>query len=340
MININDYDFELPQEQIAQHPLEHRDNSKLLVYNRKEDNILDQKFSDIVDFLEEGDVLVMNNSKVIPARIFGSRYGKDEKVEFLLLNEVEKDVWRCLCKPGKKAKIGSKFYFGDKLTIDVLDFDEEGIRTVKMNYDGVLLEILEEIGTMPLPPYIHEKLEDQGRYQTVYAKIPGSVAAPTAGLHFTEDLIEKIKAKGIEIEYVTLNVGLGTFKPVTEENAEDHKMHEEDYFITDEVAEKINTAKKNGKRIVAVGTTTVRTLESAVKDGVIESGHHSTNIFIYPGYEFKIVDALITNFHLPKSTLIMLVSAIIGREKTLDIYKYAVENQYRFFSFGDAMFIR
>lgn len=340
MININDYDFELPQEQIAQHPLEHRDNSKLLVYSRKEDNIQDQKFSDIVDFLEEGDVLVMNNSKVIPARIFGSRYGKDEKVEFLLLNEVEKDVWRCLCKPGKKAKIGSKFYFGDKLTIDVLDFDEEGIRTVKMNYDGVLLEILEEIGTMPLPPYIHEKLEDQDRYQTVYAKIPGSVAAPTAGLHFTEDLIEKIKAKGIEIEYVTLNVGLGTFKPVTEENAEDHKMHEEDYFITEEVADKINTAKKNGKRIVAVGTTTVRTLESAVKDGVIESGHHSTNIFIYPGYEFKIVDALITNFHLPKSTLIMLVSAIIGREKTLDIYKYAVENKYRFFSFGDAMFIR
>lgn len=340
MININDYDFDLPEELIAQHPLEHRDDSKLLFYNRDNKTISDKKFSDIVDLLDNGDILVLNNSKVIPARIFGARQGKNEKVEFLLLNEVEKDIWKCLCKPGKKAKIGTKFYFGERLSAEVLDFDEEGIRTIKMYYDGVLLEILEEIGTMPLPPYIHEKLEDQNRYQTVYAKIPGSAAAPTAGLHFTNELLQKIKDKGIEVEYITLNVGLGTFKPVTEENAENHKMHEEDYFITEDVANKINLAKKNGKKIVAVGTTTVRTLESAVKDGVLQSGHHSTNIFIYPGYEFKIVDSLITNFHLPKSTLIMLVSAIIGRENTLDIYKYAVDNKYRFFSFGDAMFIR
>lgn len=340
MIDINDYDFELPEDLIAQHPLEKRDDSKLLVYDREKQSITDKHFSDIVDLLDEGDILVLNNSKVIPARIYGCREGKDESVEFLLLHEVEKDIWTCLCKPGKKAKVGSIFYFGDKLSIEVLSYDEEGIRTVKMHYNDVLLEILEEIGTMPLPPYIHEKLKDQNRYQTVYAKIPGSAAAPTAGLHFTEDLIKRIKEKGIEMEYITLNVGLGTFKPVTERNAENHKMHEEEYYISEEVADKINHAKKSGKKIVAIGTTTVRTLESAVKDGELQAGHHSTSIFIYPGYKFKMVDSLVTNFHLPKSTLIMLVSAIIGREKTLEIYKYAVNNRYRFFSFGDAMFIR
>ena len=340
MIDINDYDFHLPEELIAQHPLERRDDSKLLCYYKDQDKIIDKKFSDIADLLDEGDILVLNNSRVIPARIYGSRENKDESVEFLLLHEKEKDIWECLVKPGKKAKVGSKFYFGDKLMLEVLSFDEEGIRTVKMHYKGVLLEILEEIGTMPLPPYIHEKLKDQERYQTVYSKIPGSAAAPTAGLHFTNELLEKIKYKGIELEYITLNVGLGTFKPVTEQDASKHKMHSEDYFISEEVAEKINNAKANGKKIVAVGTTTVRTLESAVENGKLIPGHHSTDIYIYPGYEFKMIDSLITNFHLPKSTLIMLVSALIGREKTLDIYKYAVENRYRFFSFGDAMFIR
>lgn len=340
MIKLSDYDFDLPEELIAQTPLKERDKSRLMVVDKKGSEPKDYIFSDLVDLLDEGDILVFNDSRVIPARLYGHRKDKDERVEFLLLKELGDNKWQTMCKPGKKAKPGTEFFFGDELSLVVDDIDEEGLRYVTLKYDGILYEILERLGTMPLPPYIHEELKDQEMYQTVYSKDPGSAAAPTAGLHFTDELLDKLKEKGIEELFITLNVGLGTFKPVTTENVEDHKMHEELYTVTPEVAEKINLAKKNGKKVVAVGTTTIRTLESAAdENGIVKPGSRWTNIFIYPGYKFKVVDKLITNFHLPKSTLIMLISAIMGRENALNAYKIAVERKYRFFSFGDAMLI-
>lgn len=338
---LDDYDFDLPEELIAQHPLERRDSSRLMLVDKKGSEPKDYVFHDILELLTPNDFLVMNNSKVIPARIYGHRKDKDERVEFLLLKETDKDIWQALVKPGKKAKIGSKFSFDDELFLEVIDIMDDGVRLVKLSYEGLLIEVLERIGTMPLPPYIHEKLEDQSRYQTVYANIPGSAAAPTAGLHFTNELIAELEKKGVEHEYIELKVGLGTFKPVSEENIEDHHMHSEWYSISENAANRINNAKAAGKNIVAVGTTSIRTLESATDDnGVLHAGSSNTNIFIFPGYNFKMVDSLITNFHLPKSTLIMLISAFMGRENALNAYKKAVERRYRFFSFGDAMFIR
>ena len=340
MIRVDDYDFDLPEELIAQTPLKERDKSRLMVVDKKGSEPKDYVFSDLVDLLDEGDILVFNDSRVIPARLFGHRKDKEEKVEFLLLKELGDDRWQCLSKPGKKAKVGTEFFFGDELSLVVDEVDEEGLRYVTLKYDGILYEILDRLGTMPLPPYIHEKLEDQEMYQTVYAKDPGSAAAPTAGLHFTDELLEKLKNKGIEELFITLNVGLGTFRPVTSEFIEDHKMHEELYTVSEEVAAKINAAKKAGKKVVAVGTTTIRTLESAAdENGEVRAGSRWTNIFIYPGYKFKVVDKLITNFHLPKSTLLMLISAVMGRENALHAYKIAVDRKYSFFSFGDAMFI-
>lgn len=341
MIRVDDYDFELPEELIAQTPLKDRDKSRLMVVDKHGSTPEDYIFTDLIDLLDENDVLVFNDSKVIPARLYGHREGKEELVEFLLLKEEGDNKWQCLCKPGKKAKVGTRFYFGDELSLIVDDIDEEGLRYVTLEYNGILYEILERLGTMPLPPYIHEKLEDQSMYQTVYAKDPGSAAAPTAGLHFTKDLMKKLEEKGVEQYFITLNVGLGTFKPVSSEYIEDHKMHEELYTISEETASKINEAKGKNKNIVAVGTTTIRTLESATdENGILQPGSKWTNIFIYPGYKFKIVDKLITNFHLPKSTLLMLISAIMGRENAIEAYKVAVKRRYRFFSFGDAMFIR
>lgn len=334
-----DFNFDLPDRLIAQHPEEKRDESRLLVVNRKNNEIEDKKFKDIVEYLNPGDTLVINETKVMPARIFGHRPGKDEIIEVLLLKRKDKK-WECLVRPGKKMKIGREIIFSDELRGKVVDIKDDGQRIIELEYDGILEEILDRIGNMPLPPYIHEKLKDKNRYQTIYAKNYGSAAAPTAGLHFTNDLLEKIKNKGINIAKLTLHVGLGTFRPVKSDNILDHKMHEESYFIDKKNADIINEAIKNDKRVIAVGTTSVRTLESIYRDyGEIKECSDSTDIFIYPGYEFKVVDGLITNFHLPESTLIMLVSAFWEREKVLETYKYAVENEYRFFSFGDAMFL-
>lgn len=335
-----DFYYDLPRELIAQHPTERRDHSRLLVLNKKTGEMEHKHFYDIIDYLNEGDVLVLNDTKVMPARIYGHRKDKEEKIEFLLLNR-KNDVWECLSKPGKKTKIGTEIIFSDKLSAEVVDISDDGSRFLKFEYDGIFEEILDELGEMPLPPYITEKLEDKNRYQTVYAREEGSAAAPTAGLHFTKELLDKVKNKGVEICYITLHVGLGTFRPVKVENIDEHEMHSEFYIMTEEVADKINSAKERGNRVIAVGTTSVRTVESiADESGKVREKSGFTNIFIYPPYKFKCVDALITNFHLPESTLLMLVSSLSSREIILNAYKKAVKERYRFFSFGDAMFIR
>ena len=340
-MKVTDSNYDLPEELIAQTPIKDRDRSRLLKLNKQTGEYEHGTFCDILDYMDEGDVLVLNNSKVIPSRIFGVKENTGAVVEFMLLSQKEGDVWESLVKPGKKARIGDKFVFGEgRLKGEVIDIIEEGIRLVKFTYDGVFLEILDEIGNMPLPPYIHEKLEDKDRYQTVYALDPGSAAAPTAGLHFTKELLDKVEKKGVKICYVTLHVGLGTFRPVKEENVEEHPMHSEWYSVSKDVADTVNNAKMNGHKIISVGTTSCRTLEAATDDnGILHSGSASTNIFIYPGYKFKSVDRLITNFHLPESTLIMLVSALAGRENILRAYNEAVKEKYRFFSFGDAMIL-
>ena len=339
-MNLSDFDYYLPKELIAQTPLEKRDESRLMVLNRKNKTIEDKIFKDIVDYLKPGDCLVRNNTKVIPARIYGKKE-TGANIEFLLLNNIEGDIWETIVRPGNKLHIGTKVIFGNGiLTAEILDVMPGGTRKVKFFYDGIFNEILDKIGLMPLPPYIHESLKDNDRYQTVYAKYEGSAAAPTAGLHFTPELLEKISQKGVEIANVTLHVGIGTFRPVKEEQIENHEMHTEHYYIKKEDADKINKAKQEGNRVICVGTTSCRTLESvADENGFIKETEGDTSIYIYPGYKFKCMDALITNFHLPESTLIMLVSAFAGREYILEAYKHAVEEKYRFFSFGDAMFI-
>ena len=336
-----DFCFDLPNELIAQHPVSPRDHSRLLVLNRKSGEIAHRHFYNILDFLEKGDCLIVNDSRVLPARIFGARPGKAEDVEFLLLHQTAPDTWETICKPGKKAKIGTIFCFGGgKLTGTVTDITTEGSRIIKFSYEGNFYAVLEEIGNMPLPPYITEKLTDNEQYQTVYAKEPGSAAAPTAGLHFTEELMEQIRQKGVEIGYVTLHVGLGTFRPVKVADVTKHKMHSEHFEIPEETARLIQTTRQNGGRVIAVGTTSCRTLESAADKGILNGYCEGwTDIFIYPGYQFQILDGLITNFHLPESTLIMLVSAFAGHENTMKAYQEAIKEQYRFFSFGDAMLI-
>lgn len=336
-----DFYYDLPQELIAQTPLDDRTASKLLVLGRESGEITHRVFRDIIDYLQEGDCLVMNNTRVIPARLYGVKEGSGGKIEFLLLKRLELDCWEVILKPGKKAKPGSRFVFGDGLLCaEVLEVVEDGKRIVRFEYDGVWEEILDKLGEMPLPPYIKEKLEDKERYQTVYSKIEGSAAAPTAGLHFTQELLEKIRAKGVKIAYLTLHVGLGTFRPVSVENVEEHIMHTEHYEVSAETAEIINQTRKNGGRIIAVGTTSVRTLETvAAEDGSVKAELGDTNIFIYPGYRFKAVDGIITNFHLPESTLLMLVSAFAGKDHIFAAYREAVAQRYRFFSFGDCCLI-
>ncbi|MCF0158061.1 tRNA preQ1(34) S-adenosylmethionine ribosyltransferase-isomerase QueA [Veillonella caviae] len=341
-MKVTDFDYELPEALIAQFPVEPRDTSRLLTLN-KVTGAVEHKahFYELVEELNEGDVLVFNNTKVIPARLYGHREGSGGKVEVLLLTPCGENRWECLVKPGKKCPVGQVIVFDERLKATVLDKTDFGGRIVEFTVDGIFDDIIQEIGEMPLPPYIHEKLEDKERYQTVYAKEKGSAAAPTAGLHFTPELLEKIKAKGVELEFVTLHVGLGTFRPVSVESIEDHDMHSEFYSVSPETAARINDAKAKGRRIIAVGTTSVRTLESAsTDDGVLQGTSGWTQIFIYPGYTFKMVDALVTNFHLPQSTLLMLISALAGREHCLAAYEEAVREKYRFFSFGDAMFIR
>ncbi len=340
-MNTNDFNYELDPSFIAQHPEDKRSESKLMVLDRENNTIEHKHFYDIIDYLNPGDVLVVNNSRVIPARLYGSREGKEESIEVLLLKNIKDNKWECLVRPGRKMKISTKIVFSDKLSGLVVDITEEGHRILEFEYEGIFNEILEEIGNMPLPPYITERLEDKSKYQTVYAKLDGSVAAPTAGLHFTEELLEKIREKGINIAYVTLHVGLGTFKPVSDDKIENHKMHSEYYILDTQNYEIIKNAKDNGGKVIAVGTTSIRTLESiASKFGELKPDADWTDIFIYPGYEFKVVDNLITNFHLPKSTLIMLVSSLYDRERILEAYEEAKKNNYRFFSFGDAMLIK
>ena len=340
-MKLSDFNYELPKELIAQVPIEKRDEARLMVLNKKNKTIEHKVFKDILDYLKPGDCLVRNNTKVIPARLYGIKEETGAKVEFLLLNRIEGDIWEVMVKPGKKLMPGVNVVFGNGLLkAEVLEKIEGGNRKVKFYYEGIFNEILDQIGLMPLPPYIKEKLEKKEMYQTVYAKYDGSAAAPTAGLHFTEELLNKIKAKGVEIANVTLHVGIGTFRPVKEENIEDHDMHTEHYYIKEEDAEKINNTRKNGGRIIAVGTTSCRVLESvADENGLVKEIEGDTNIFIYPGYKFKCIDSLITNFHLPESTLVMLVSALAGREFILNAYNEAVKEKYRFFSFGDAMLI-
>lgn len=337
----SDFYYDLPQELIAQTPIEPRDASRLMVLNKETGSIEHRIFRDLTEYLTDKDCLILNNTRVIPARIYGTKMETGAYVEFLLLTQKENDVWECLCKPGKRAKIGTKFDFGDgKLQGEVIDVQEDGNRIVRFTCDGNIFAVLDEIGQMPLPPYIKEKLENKERYQTVYSKELGSAAAPTAGLHFTPEMLEKIKAMGVKIGYVTLHVGLGTFRPVKVDDVTKHKMHTEHYHMPPETAELINETKKNGGRVIAVGTTSCRTIESvAAKNGCICEDDDNTSIFIYPGFEFKCMDALITNFHLPESTLIMLVSAFAGFDNIMNAYNTAVEEKYRFFSFGDAMFI-
>ena len=339
-MKLSDFYYDLPKELIAQHPAEQRDHARLMLYDRQSGAVEHKHFYDLIDELHQGDVLVFNDSRVIPARLYGKKSPTGGKVEVLLLTPVGEDTWEVLVKPGKRALPGAVIEFPEGLTCQILDRTDFGGRIVKFEYDGVFDDIIDKIGEMPLPPYIHEKLEDPDEYQTVYARERGSAAAPTAGLHFTDELLERIKTKGVELVFVTLHVGLGTFRPVEEENIEDHEMHSEFYSITEEAAQTINRAKAEGRRIVAVGTTSIRTLESAGMTGVLQAGSGWTNIFIYPGYTFHIVDALVTNFHLPESTLLMLISAMSTREKILKAYEIAVQEKYRFFSFGDAMFIR
>ena len=340
-MKVTDFDYELPEELIAQTPIEKRDESRLMVLDRKEQTIEHKHFKDIIDYLEPGDVLVRNNTKVIPARLYGKKE-TGAKVEFLLLNNMEKDIWECIVRPGNKLHVGAKVIFGDGiLKAEVLDTMPGGTRKVRFHYEGIFNEILDKIGLMPLPPYIHESLKEKDRYQTVYAKYDGSAAAPTAGLHFTPELLKKIEEKGIDIANVTLHVGIGTFRPVKEDTVEAHQMHSEHFYIKEEDCEKINKAKKSGHRVIAVGTTSCRVLETIADDnGYVKPTEGDTQIFIYPGYKFRCLDALITNFHLPQSTLVMLVSALAGKDYIMKAYKEAVEQKYRFFSFGDAMLIK
>ena len=340
-MNISDFDYFLPEKQIAQVPAEPRDFSRLMVLSPKTQSIEHRHFYQLDEYLMDGDVLIFNDTRVIPARLIGVRQSTGGKAEVFLLRQLERDQWEVLVKPGKKMRVGSVITFGYELSCEVLAHTDFGGRIVKFSYEGIFEEILERLGTMPLPPYIHETLEDPERYQTIYSREKGSAAAPTAGLHFTESLMDRLRKKGVHLGFVTLHVGLGTFRPVQVDEIEDHVMHSEFYSIPTETADLIRMAKQEGRRVVAVGTTSIRTLESAAVDhGMIEAKQGWTNIFIYPGYQFKIVDAVITNFHLPKSTLIMLVSAFAGREFTLQAYQTAVEENYRFFSFGDAMLIQ
>ena len=335
-----DFNFDLPEELIAQHPLEQRDTSRLLVLDKESGEVKHQQFTDILDYLKAGDVLVVNNTRVIPARLYGIKKGGTASIEVLLLKQTnEPDCWEVLVRPGKRMKVGAEVVFGEGKMTGLVVAETESGRLMKFSYEGIFNEILDELGTMPLPPYIKEKLDNQERYQTVYAKVEGSAAAPTAGLHFTENLLAEVKAKGVEVVEVLLHVGLGTFRPVQVDDILSHEMHSEFYQVTEEAAAKINAALDEGRRVIAVGTTSTRTLESAAKNGRIEAGEGDTNIFIYPGYEFKVISGLITNFHLPKSTLVMLVSALAGRENVLAAYEEAVRERYRFFSFGDAMLI-
>lgn len=337
----SDFYFDLPEELIAQDPLEDRSSSRLLVLNKNTGEIEHHVFKDILDFLHEGDCIVLNNTKVIPARLMGVKADTGAAIEVLLLKRRENDIWETLVKPGKKARPGAVISFGDGiLTGTVLDIVEEGNRLIQFSYEGIFEEVLDRLGEMPLPPYITHKLQDKSRYQTVYAKYEGSAAAPTAGLHFTQDLLKKVEEKGVKIAYVTLHVGLGTFRPVKEDNVLNHHMHSEFYQVTPEAADLINNTKAAGGRVICVGTTSCRTIESAAnEEGKVIAGCDNTEIFIYPGYKFKVLDNLITNFHLPESTLIMLVSALAGKDHVLNAYKTAVDMKYRFFSFGDAMFI-
>lgn len=342
-MNTADFDFHLPEELIAQTPLEKRDSSRLLIVDRETGQFSDQHFDNIIDQLEPGDALVMNNTRVLPARLYGTKPETGGHVELLLLKNTQGDFWEVLAKPAKRLRVGARVSFGDgRLTATVTEELEHGGRIVRFDYQGIFLEVLESLGEMPLPPYIHEKLEDRERYQTVYAKENGSAAAPTAGLHFTEELLDKIAAKGVKLVYLTLHVGLGTFRPVSVDNLEEHEMHSEFYSLSEEAAETLRQVKANGHRIIAVGTTSIRTLETIGSkfEGQIQADSGWTNIFIKPGYQWKIVDAFSTNFHLPKSTLVMLVSAFAGRQLTLQAYEHAITERYRFFSFGDAMFIK
>ena len=339
-MDISDFDYDLPEARIAQTPLEPRDSARLMVLHPKEHTIEHRHFYELGDFLRNGDVLIFNDTRVIPARLIGARSQTGGKVEVFLLRQIDKDQWEVLVKPGKKARVGSVIQFSDELSCEIIADTDFGGRIVRFIYHGIFEEILDRLGSMPLPPYIHEKLEDRERYQTIYSRVKGSAAAPTAGLHFTKNLMERLHEQGIQFGFITLHVGLGTFRPVHVDVIEDHVMHREFYSVPTETAELIQRAKLEGRRVVAVGTTSIRTLEaSAASTGHIEAGSGWTDIFIYPGYEFKVVDAVITNFHLPKSTLIMLISAFAGRTFTLEAYRTAVKEQYRFFSFGDAMFI-
>lgn len=341
-MDVKDFDFHLPEELIAQHPLEQRDSSRLMVLDKETGEIKHKTFHDIVDYLNEGDTLVLNNTRVLPARLIGEKEGTGGKIEFLLLKRIEGDKWECLAKPGKSARVGRRFTFGGgKLKAEVIEVKEDGNRIVEFYYDGIFEQVLDSLGEMPLPPYIHERLEDRERYQTVYSKEEGSAAAPTAGLHFTKELLEQIKEKGVNIVYLTLHVGLGTFRPVKVENIEEHDMHSEYYHLSKESADIINETKKRGNKVISVGTTSTRTLETiGDENGEVREQSGWTNIFIYPGYKFKVVDRLITNFHLPESTLIMLVSTLAGKEHVMHAYEEAVKEKYRFFSFGDAMFVK
>ena len=340
-MNISEFNFDLPKELIAQHPIEKRDESRLLVLNRNKQSIEHKIFKDVINYLNPGDCLVINNTKVIPARLYGIKKNSTTKVEFLLLKEIEKDIWEVMVRPGRRVLPNCEVVFGDGiLEAKVLEVFKDGNRKVQFKYNGIFNEILDKIGLMPLPPYIKETLKEKDRYQTIYAKYSGSAAAPTAGLHFTKELLDKIKEKGVEIANVTLHVGIGTFRPVKVENIEEHEMHSEHFYIKKEDVDKINFARKNNKRVIAVGTTSCRVLETVSDDnGYVKEQEADTSIFIYPGYKFKCVDALITNFHLPESTLLMLVSALAGKDYIMRAYKEAIKEKYRFFSFGDAMFI-
>ena len=340
-MNTHDFYYDLPQELIAHTPAEPRDSSRLMIYDRKTGKTEHKIFRDIIDELNPGDALVINNTRVIPARLFGIKEGTERHVEFLLLNKKTQDTWEILCRPGKKLRVGDKVIFSEKLSAEILHKEEDGVTLVRFYCDGIFEAVLDELGNMPRPPYITKRLEDKERYQTVYAKTRGSAAAPTAGLHFTPELLDRIRKKGVEIIEVLLHVGLGTFRPVKVDDVTKHKMHSEYYSVSPEAADRINAVRKNGGRIIAVGTTSIRTLESvSEEDGTVLSKSGYTDIFIYPGYKFKAVDALITNFHLPESTLIMLISAFAGKDEVLKLYETAVKMKYRFFSFGDAMFIK
>lgn len=340
-MNVSDFNYELPKELIAQDPLEKRSESRLMVLDKETGEVTHKHFYDISEYINEGDCLVINNTRVIPARLYGSKEGTDAAIEILLLKRIDADTWECLTRPGKKARVGARINFGNGLLVgEIVDIVEEGNRLIRFEYDGIFEEILDKLGEMPLPPYITHKLKDKNRYQTVYAKYDGSAAAPTAGLHFTPELMQELRDKGIKIAEVTLHVGLGTFRPVKVENVLEHHMHSEYYEINEEACDIINSTKENGGKVISVGTTSTRTIESAAdEDGHLTPKKGNTDIFIYPGYNFKVIDSLITNFHLPESTLIMLVSALAGRENVLSAYEEAVKEKYRFFSFGDAMLI-